>query len=76
MKENLDFQRIQTAWTRYVAGPESVPEQMVFDQKSSILGGAPRGRQIPLPLRKPFPQTTSRHWSKTMLSLSALPVHI
>ena len=28
MKENLDFQRIQTAWTRYVAGPESVPEQI------------------------------------------------
>lgn len=28
MKENLDFQRIQMAWTRYVAGPESVPEQI------------------------------------------------
>ena len=28
MKETLDLQRVQIAWTRYVAGPEPVPEQL------------------------------------------------
>lgn len=77
MKENLDFQRIQTAWTRYVAGPESVPEQ-IPGVRPEIVDSWRRskGQAGPFALEKTFPQTTSRHWSKTMLSLSALPVHI
>ena len=46
MKETLDLQRVQIAWTRYVAGPEPVPEQLAGVRVSIITVGPDREQTI------------------------------